>query len=283
MVIEKIYNNNVVLAIDDKTRKEVIITGCGIAFKKKVGQGIDEDKIEKTYIIQNPNFQNKVQQLAAVIKEEVFEASSKIIEYTEKVLDSELDEHIYIALTDHISFAIKRCSEGITIKNELLHEIKRVHLKEYKIGLWALKYIEKTLGVRLEEDEAGFIALHIVNANFKEEKRETILSTKIIDGILRIIKGEFNIEFNKNDMNYDRLLTHLRYFSKRIIVNKYLNNDSKGLIDIIMIKYPKEYDCALNIRKYIKEEFNYEVSDDEIIYLVLHIHRVVTVSELLKF
>ena len=38
MIIEKVLNNNVVASIDPKTKKEVILLGCGIAFNKKIGQ-----------------------------------------------------------------------------------------------------------------------------------------------------------------------------------------------------------------------------------------------------
>ena len=41
---------------------------------------------------------------------------------------------------------------------------------EFQIGLWALDVIEKRLGLRPKEDEAGFIALHIVNANLHSDE-----------------------------------------------------------------------------------------------------------------
>ena len=38
MIIEKVLNNNVIVSIDPSSKKEVILMGCGIAFKKKIGQ-----------------------------------------------------------------------------------------------------------------------------------------------------------------------------------------------------------------------------------------------------
>lgn len=278
MIIEKIYNNNVLLAIDSKTKDEVILTGCGIAFKKKVGQNIDEDKVEKRYVLKSPSFGDKINQLANKIPEKIFEITSKIIEYTEKKLNVDLDEHIYIALTDHIYFGIKRYKENMMIKNELLNEIKRIHRKEYEVGLWAVSYINKKLDVKFTDDEAGFIALHIVNANFREEKQGTYISTKIIKGILNIIRYSFSVEFLQNDINYDRLITHLKYFSKRIISeDTSYSKESSELIDIIKEKYKDEYKCSMKIKKYIKDNFNYNVNDDEIVYLSIHISRVISV------
>ncbi len=44
MIIERVYNNNVVLVKDEQSQKELILTGCGIGFQKKIGQIADESK-----------------------------------------------------------------------------------------------------------------------------------------------------------------------------------------------------------------------------------------------
>lgn len=50
------------------------------------------------------------------------------------------------------------------IKNALLWETQRFYNHEYLIGKEALSIIKNRLIIDLPEDEAGFIALHIVNA-----------------------------------------------------------------------------------------------------------------------
>lgn len=180
VTIKKVYNNNVILAFENSSKKEVILTGCGIGFKKKPNDNVDESKIEKTFVIQDDNFESKVNKLASEIPEEVFGVSSAIIEYAEKNLNTTLDEYIYISLTDHISFALKRYKENLPIKNELLSEIRRIHKKEYEIGKWAIEYINKTFDVDFLIDEAGFIAMHIINANYRESTNESCLMMDII-------------------------------------------------------------------------------------------------------
>ena len=72
MVVEKVLNNNVVISIDPKTRKEVILMGCGIAFNKKVGHEIDATKIEKTFIIEDKQLGNKIKTLINQIPNGIF-------------------------------------------------------------------------------------------------------------------------------------------------------------------------------------------------------------------
>ena len=47
-----------------------------------------------------------------------------------------------------------------------LWEIRRFYSREYQIGQYALQMIRERLQVDLPEDEAGFIALHFINAEY---------------------------------------------------------------------------------------------------------------------
>ena len=278
MIVEKVLNNNVVVSIDPKTKKEVILMGSGIAFNKKPGQQIDEKKIEKTFVVDDENLGNKIKKLINQIPEGIFEITDEIITHAIVELNTVLDKQIYVSLADHIAFAVKRFRSGIIIKNELLNEVRIVHKAEFKVSLWAVDYINEKLGIELPEDEAGFIALHFVNAGYRETTMKSITSTKIIKDILNIIKYNFAIELDEDDLNYDRLLTHLKYFAKRIVNNNQNNSTDSGFIKMISTTYPEAYECAVKIGDYILKNNDYYVNDDEIVYLTMHIQRVITVA-----
>lgn len=277
MIIERIYNNNVVLALDEDSQKELILTGCGIGFKKKPGQQVDESKIEKKFVTQDEGFRNKIGKLASQIDESIFNASSHIIEYAEKILGTELYEYIYVSLTDHIAFALKRQKENISIKNDLLYEIRRIHKKEFEIGKWALDYINDEFNIDFPEDEAGFIAMHIVNANYREDTKDSFLMTKIVKEVLDIIRYYFSVNFKQDDINYDRLITHLKFFAKRLVKKEEAEDKKNDLIEIVKIKYEDYYKCSCKIKQFIEKTYNYHVTEDELLYLTLHINRVISV------
>ena len=277
MIVEKILNNNVVIAIDPKTKKEVIIMGSGIAFKRSVGQEIEEDKIEKKFVVDDKSMGNKLKDLINKIPDGIFQLAHEIISYATKELNRKLDKQIYISLSDHIAFAIKRYKNNVDIKNNLLDEIRRIHKDEFIIALWAVNHINKRLNINLPEDEAGFIALHLVNASYQETAKESVEATNIIKGILNIIRYYYSIEFDENDLNYDRLLTHLKYFAKRVVTNKQNNDGSSEFLEIAKNTYFEDYNCAEKIKFYIEKNYNYEVKSDEMVYLTMHIHRVISV------
>lgn len=277
MIVEKILNNNVVVSIDPRTNKEVILMGSGIAFKRKVGQEIEDDKIEKIFIVDDKKMGNKIKRLINEIPDGVFELVNDIIAHSEKKLNRELDKQIYISLSDHIGFAIKRYKNNVEIKNDLIDEIRRIHKDEYRMAIWALNYINENLNINLPEDEAGFIALHIVNASYKETAKESIISTNIVKGILNIIRYYYSVEFDEDELNYDRLLTHLKYFAKRVVTNKQNKDESTEFLQLAANSYPEAYDCASKVKLYIEKNYSYPVNEDEIIYLTMHIHRVISV------
>jgi len=277
MIIKKILNNNAVTTLDETTKLEKVVMGVGIAFQKKVGDMINESKIDKVFVIENENENLKFQELIHEVPIEYVKVSEAIISFAARKLDTKFDDHIYIALTDHLAFAIKRYRMGIEIKKNMLWDIQRIYKNEYNIGLWALEYVERELGIKFNIDEAGFIAMHFIDASLKETMNNTISITEIIQTILNLIKYFYSIEFNENDISYDRLLTHLKFFAQRVVSKKNIYDDGdEHFLAVVKQNYKEAYKCVLRIKTYIEKNYDYYVNDGELVYLTLHIQRILS-------
>ena len=275
MKIDKIINNNLIRTIDNNG-KEILVMGCGLGFQKKIGDTIDRSKIEKIYAIENKNDSNKLMNLLSEIPLEYIQVSNEIISYAKYSLGKRLNDNIYISLTDHISFAIERYKQGLNFKNALLWEIKRFYNHEFLIGKEALTIIKKRLDIMLSEDEAASIALHIVNAQLNSrDMNDTLDITKMIQNILNIVKFHFNIELDEYSLHYERFITHLKFFAQRILSGKVVKSDDANFCEMIKEQYKDAYLCAEKVKKYILKEFNHEISDEEMMYLTVHIKRIV--------
>lgn len=275
MKIDKIINNNLIRTFDNNG-KEVLVMGCGLGFQKKIGDTVDQSKIEKIYAIENKSDSNKLMTLLSEIPLEYIQVSNEIISYAKYSLGKRLNDNIYISLTDHISFAIERYKQGLNFNNALLWEIKRFYNHEFLIGKEALAIIKKRLNIELPEDEAASIALHIVNAQLNSRNmNDTLDITKIIQNILNIVKFHFNIELDEYSLHYERFITHLKFFAQRMLSGKVIKSDDNNFCDMIREQYKDEYLCAEKIKKYIQKEFNHEISDEEMMYLTVHIKRVI--------
>jgi beta-glucoside operon transcriptional antiterminator len=276
MRIAKVLNNNVITVIDDQHRESVIM-GRGIAFKKQPGDEIEEERIEKIFTLENREVSQKLMTLLSDIPMEYMDISDEIIQYAQGVLGGKLHDSIYISLTDHIHFAIERYRLGMEIKNALLWEIKRMYRKEYAIGVKALGIITDKLGVTLPEDEGGFIALHLVNSQLNVEMRDTVTMTNIVKDIINIVRRSFVIDLDEESLSYYRFLTHLKFFAQRILSGTPSSNKEtdNSLHDMVKQQYSSSYACAEKIKDYAQKIYGRSLSNEEMLYLTIHIERVV--------
>lgn len=273
MKIDKIINNTIVSAIE-ADGKEVVIMGRGLGFGMKPGKEIPEGKIEKVFRLDSQNSTDKFKELLANLPLEHIQASTEIINYAKSVLNRRLNQSIYITLTDHINFAIERFKEKMMFTNPLLNEIKTFYKEEYLIGEYAVALIERRIGITLPVDEAGFIALHIVNAEYNTAMRDTIDITTLIQNVVKIVKEYFSMDLDETSLNYQRFVTHLRFLAQRIIGGEMLNSDNPEFNQLISQMYPEEYACSLKLKDYIQVTYHHDVTEEETAYLAVHIKRI---------
>ena len=275
MKVHKILNNNVIVTLDDKG-KELILTGRGIGFKKREGDLIDTNLIEKQFSLDNKDILPKFNELLSEIPLEVLTTSQIIINHAKEFMESKLQDSIYISLTDHIHFAIERHKQGFDIPNGFLWEIKKFYPKEFQIGLYALSVIKKRLGIELPEDEAGFITFHIINAQLNGTMPNIVNMTKIMREILNIVKYHFNIEYDEDCLSYQRFVTHLKFFAQRILSKGTHTQQDSSLYEIVRKKYDQAYLCTKQIDLHLIQQYQHALTDDESLYLTIHIERLRT-------
>ncbi len=280
MIIGKILNNNAIVTYDEDGN-EVIVMGRGIAFKKKIGENVEDDQIDKKFKWINPKASHKFQQLIVEIPIESIELVEEVVSYAKLTLGKTFDDMIYIQLVDHIHTSIVRFNEGIEVKNSLLWDIRRFYPDEFAIGMKALEMVKVRYKISLPEDEAGFIALHFANAEVDGDNVKNVNEiTKVIKEISTIVRYHFNIEFDEDSVHYYRFITHLKFFSQRLINHKTSADEwDDNLFNIIKIKYSSAFECVLKIEKYIKSKYHYELSNEEKLYMTIHIERVVYKSK----
>ena len=279
MKIEKILNNNVVVIHDEKGLDKIVM-GCGLAFKKKVGDEVDPTMIDKEFFMANPDMNNRFQELIVDIPLEYVELGEEIVTFAKTHLGRKLNDSIYISIVDHMYTAIIRFQDGIAVKNALLWDTKRFYPDEYQVGKQALDMIEDKFGVRLPADEAGFIALHVVNAQMEEDIEDVYEITQVMQEVSNIVKYYFNVEFDEDSVYFYRFITHLKFFAQRLIhKNTYSGGQEDDLLEVIKVKYKNAYECVLKITKFIAEKYDYVLSNEEQLYLTIHIERVIYKSD----
>ena len=242
MKIAKILNNNVVVVQDERGREQVVM-GRGLAFQKRVGEALDTALVEKVFALQSDELVRRLGELLSQIPLEVMTTCDRIIGLAAQRL-GKLQESLYITLTDHCYFAIERQKNGLAIKNVLLWDIKRLYPKEFELGQEARAIIARRLNVELEEDEAGFIALHLVTAQLNSEMPEVMHVTRVMQEILQLVKYQLQLEYDEDSLSYQRFVTHLKFFAQRMLTRTVVEDDDVSLHTAVKDNYAKAWKCA---------------------------------------
>ena len=277
IIIEKVINNNIISAYE-KSGAEVIVMGRGIGFKKKQGEVVPADQISKIFRIKSRTLTEQFKELLANMPLERVRISDEIISHAKDHLKLKLNQSIYVTLTYHINFAIERVSQGIEPQNALLWEIKRFYPQEFQLGIYALELIQDRLDILLPEDEAGFIALHFVNAEYGTDIRDAVKFPDQMQAIVDIVERDLGILLDESSLHYERFMTHIKFLIQRIYRKELLSSEDRELSLLMQRKYPREYQCSLKVAEYIMQATGSRLSEEEIMYLSVHIRRVSTID-----
>lgn len=276
MKINKIINNNVVSVLHNN--QESVVMGKGIGFQKQDGDLVEESKIDKIFTLNDQEISDRFKKLLIEVPIEIVEIAEQIISIAKNDYQKTLNDTVYVAFTDHINFAIERQRNNQPIKNGLIWEIKKFYPTEYEIGLKALSIIETQLNISLPIDEAGFIAIHIINAENNQLSSFDEV-TETVRNILSLVKYHFRISFDEESLTFYRFVTHLKFFAQRIHTTSSLYNEDHSLYEIVKEKYPSIYKCVIKIETYLLKKYDYHITKEEKLYLMIHIQRLINKNE----
>lgn len=273
-IIRKI-NTSAAIGLDSKGN-EIVVFGKGIGFPAVPYELSDLSVIQRTFYEVDSMYYD----LIASIPEEILMVSSEITEKAEEVLNSELNPNLSFTLADHLNFAISRTDKGISLSSPISYDIRHLYPKETQLGEEAVALLNERCNAALPDDEAVNIAMHLINAESEVGDIHSLMeSMEIIEAVTGIIERDLKVKLNRDDYSYSRFVMHLRYLIQRFYTNSVTKGENNGMLKTLAREYSDIYFCAHNIAAYLKREKGWECTDDEILYLMLHIRRVQATTE----
>ena len=268
-VIKKI-NNNVVICEDDN-KKELIAFGKGLGFPAAPYEITDLSLISMTFYKMDRSYYKLLEEIPA----EIFELSALIVKKAQRILNCNLNPNLLPGLADHINFALARMKKYKKMKMLFSYDIEQMYPQETELARYAVKMIQKKLLVKLPDSEITNIAMHFVNAEEENIMTSSNMNTdEIIQNITKGIENDFQIEIDRKGFNYNRFVMHLRYYMKRIKEKKQFEDDNSVLFQAVKEESPKIYECATHIAGIIDERLEAKSTEDELLYLMIHIKRI---------
>lgn len=269
--VAKVLNNNVIIA-DHPQYDEVVVIGKGIGFNRKVRDKIDLSAVEKMFILRNQQEQEQYKQLIPQVDEKLIETIHEIVLYIMQHSRKPLNEHIHIALTDHIAFAIRRYEQNVPFHNPFLYETREIYPDEYAMAEYSVHRINEKMGVDLPPDEIGFVALHIHSALSNRHISEVQKHSMLISDMVNLVENNLNYRIPRDSLDYSRLVTHLRFVLERLRRGETVQETS-SLDGLMKREYPEMYSLAWKLTKVIEQRMHLSVYSAEVGYLTVHLQR----------
>lgn len=278
MRLTKKINNNVALGIDDAGH-DVVVFGKGIGFHHMPHELLDASRVQRVFRDVSKTIADSI----GPIDDEILLASSDIVELAKMDLDCKLNPNLPFTLADHIQFSIQRRREGIDIQNPLAREVASVYPIELRISRTGVAMINRRVrGADLPEDEAFSIALHLVNgeaggAGNRSSISLVMKSARIIEKISAIIEESTSVVLDRESYAFHRFAAHFRYLVARLTENgEEEQTRNSALFEQAAADFPEIYRCVVRIGDHLFQEYGWHCSNEELLYLMMHINRLIT-------
>ncbi len=275
MRVHKIFNNNVVLA-EDERGDEVVLMGRGLGFQQRPGDIVRDQLIDRRFVPGKEETPERLAGMVSAIPEEDLELAEEIVQLAEGELHLADSKHLLLPLADHISLALRRASEGATFAYPLRNEVMLLYPREVAVARAVLKLIHQRRGVELPDIEAIPLSLHFVNAQFNESSVSRVMQiTETIAAVLDLIGAKFGMELSEDNLDVSRFVTHLRYLFVRQQSGVLQEDGHEALLQALEASVPEAVVTSAQLQDLFSERFAWKKTLDERLYLALHIARLI--------
>lgn len=273
--ITKILNHNSFMGIESKNDQECLIMGKGVAFGKKVGQTVSVTGDARVYSLKELTDRGEAKEIIKSVSPLCLELANEVLDQAEEEF-GKVDRSILFTMADHLDFAVRRIQNGEQISNPLTDDIRIMFYKEYKVAGCIRDLLKEKLGIRIDEHEIGYIALHVHAAIVDENVSQAMEIARTVRECICMVEEETGKSIDVMSLSYNRLMNHVRYMVARAIHGEKLK---MSLNDYMYVKFPGPYMTAEKICRKMEKSLKLPIPDIEIGYLAMHLERMMDREE----
>ena len=273
--ITKILNHNSFMGTESKNDQECLIMGKGVAFGKKVGQTVSVTGDARVYSLKELTDRGEAREIIKSVSPLCLELANEVLNQAEEEF-GKVDRSIIFTMADHLDFAVRRIQNGEQISNPLTDDIRIMFYKEYKVAGCIRDLLKEKLGIRIDEHEIGYIALHVHAAIVDENVSQAMEIARTVRECICMVEEETGKSIDVMSLSYNRLMNHVRYMVARAIHGEKLK---MSLNDYMSVKFPGPYMTAEKICRKMEKSLKLPIPDIEIGYLAMHLERMMDREE----
>lgn len=266
-------NNNAVICRDSQGR-EIVALGKGVGFGSDFPRELPMSAVERTFYRIDAEGQRIMQDLPA----DVVLFTAKVMDIAENELPYELSPNAVLVMADHLAFAIARQEKGIRFDMTLSYDVRQLYPLEYKIARFIVKRVQRDLGVELPQEEIASIAMNLVNTRAgsavgtTSDRAQTF--ENLLNEITEIVERDFRTIIDRDAFAYARFATHIQYLFRRVQLNESVESENLQMYEKSREEFPDLARCVDHIGACFERELNIALTDEEKLYLMLHVNRI---------
>ncbi len=268
--IKRISHNAAIC--EDGAGHQLIALGRGIGFGDMPHE-VALDDVQRTFYGIDPKYLSFIGE----VDPEILEFSAQLADIVTQQVSYELSPNLPITLADHIQFALQRAREHLVVPMPLAEDVEQAHPVEYRLGEMAVRGMQKTFNVRVDRHEASGVALSIVNAAVAPSQRRALATKReerLLEHIAEALECEMGSPVDRSSFAYARFTTHIRYLIDRVQKGEPIESENSGLYSVLAEQYPRATVCAHAIATEVEATYGDPVTEEELVYLIMHINRI---------
>ena len=283
--VRKVLNHNSIIVVgvdnnisadpeNDEGLKSYLVLHKGIGFGVKISERLDLPKDASIYSLEKTTERGNAMSIVNAVDPVCLEISDAVLDEAEKAF-GKVDRTIVFPMADHLAFAVQRIKKGESIRNPLKDDIRLLFHMEYQVAETVAPVLEQKFGLVINEDEIGFIALHVHSAIVNENVARSLQTAQIVRNCISYIEEKTGHKLEVTSLGYNRMMNHIRYMVTRIETGERLK---MNLNDDMELKYPETFKLSVDICNQMSRLLKKSYQDAEIGYLAMHIARVIGVE-----
>lgn len=268
--VTKVLNHNAVLAVEQGNNAQCLLLGKGIGFGKKISETIDSTMGASVYYLQEYKDRGGADTIIKSIDPEILEIANQVLDQAESVFGT-IDRSILFPLADHIYYAVERIKKKEQISNPLTEDIRVLFHMEFKAAESIRPLLQKQFGIDIEDDEVGYVALHIHSAIEDEKVSQAMQMARSVRECISMVEEAIGKPIDIASLSYNRLMNHIRYMVARALSGEKLK---VNMNDYMEVKFPESFGMAQAVCDQVGESLGVKLEEVETGYLAMHIERV---------
>ena len=170
-----------------------------------------------------------------------------------------------------LQFAVKRIQNHEQISNPLTEDIRVLFHMEFKVAESIRPLLKKQFQIDIEDDEIGYVALHIHSAIEDEKVSQAMQMARSVRECISMVEEAIGKPIDIASLSYNRLMNHIRYMVARALSGEKLK---VNMNDYMEVKFPESFGMAQVICDQVGTSLGVKLEEVETGYLAMHIERV---------